>query len=756
MKKHKIFLNSPAIQWEAAYPAGCGKMGSMVYGDPHTERWQLNEERIWSNGKVSAAPENYLERFLHVRELLKQGKAVEADAWAKENMMDVFTNVDNYETAGEVFLDLPEGDVGMYQRQLELEDGIATTTYRKRGIAINARYHEAVFTHESFGSYPDQLLVMRVSCGSKFACGIRYTRNNRPDPLYSKDKVDSGTVNLTSRVYTKDGIRAQGVTACGKHTFTVAIKLQTDGEVTALEDKLQVTGASHITLYTAIRTDGEPTFPAKLDYEDIKARHIADMNAIMGRSIIEFPEDPLLEAIPTDGRLARIRAGGDDPGMVETYFAFNNYLLISSSRGDSLPANLQGIWNDTIQPPWQCDYHLNINLQMNYWHAETAGLTECLEPLFNYMNQNLLESGKRTAREYYHLEGSVSHLLSDIYGYTQVASSFCGMWQYGSAWLCRHMKEHWLYTGDRDFLENTAYEFVRETTRFLLGMMFEHNGMLLTGPSNSPENRYFTAGPGSPEAKFCLSPTMDVQIIHELLSFYVEVEALLNRDPELARRAKEALPKLPPMKVGKHGQLMEWMEDYDEPEVIHRHLSHLYALYPAWDINEDTPELLEACRVTMKRRMGDEIKPYMCGGIGWSCAWAMNIYARLADGEQAYNMLTRILSLFTKESLLNNYTPMRRIIQIESNFGTAAGIMEMLLQSHRGCVKILPALPQALAEGSFTGLKARGGLTVSADWKDGKVTKLILQAKHDAAFMLAVNGQEMELSMKAGEERQII
>jgi len=756
MKKHQVYLTAPAIQWEAAFPAGCGKMGSMIYGDPHTERWQLNEERIWSGKENTFVPENYLERFLHVRELLKQGKPAEADAWAKENMMDVFTNVDNYETAGEVFLELPEGDAGLYRRQLDLEDGIATTTYRKRGMAIDARYHEADFTHESFASYPDQLMVLRISANGKFGCGIRYTRHNRPDPIYSKDKVDNGTENLISRSYTEEGIRAQGVTACGKHAFTVAIRLQTDGEVTALKDQLRVTQATYITLYTAIRTEEEPVFPETLDYEGIKARHIADMNAIMGRSVIEFPEDPLLEAIPTDGRLARIRAGGDDPGLVETYFAFNKYLLISSSRGDSLPANLQGIWNDTTQPPWQSDYHLNINLQMNYWSAEAADLPECVQPLFNYMNENLLESGKRTAREYYHLDGSVTHLLSDIYGYTQVASSFCGMWQCGGAWLCRHLKEHWLYTGDRDFLENTAYPFLAETVRFMLGVMFEHNGMLLTGPSNSPENRYFTDGPGSPEAKFCLSPTMDVEIIHELLSFYTEVEEILNKDPELARQAKEALPKLPPLRVGKHGQLMEWMEDYDEPEVIHRHLSHLYALYPAWDINENTPELLEACRVTMQRRTSAGMKPYMCGGIGWSCAWAMNLYARLGEAEQAYEMLTRLLGHFAKENLLNDYTPIRRIIQIESNFGAAAGTLEMLLQSHGGVIRVLPALPKSLNTGSFRGLMARGGVAVSAAWTAGKVTKLTLTARKDAVFMLAYNGKEQPVTMTAGQVLQIL
>lgn len=739
MKKHKIHLNSPAIQWEAAFPTGCGKMGAMTYGDPDVERWQLNEERIWAGKENTFVPENYLERFLHVRELLKQGKPAEADAWAKENMMDVFTLVSSYETAGEVFLELPQAKVTKYSRWLDLEDGVVGTRYRKVGPAITARYNQDYFTHESFGSYPDQLLAMRISASSGFPCGIRYEREN-----------------LTALTYTQDGIRAEGVTACGNHSFTVVIKLQTDGDVTPLEGKLQVENATFITLYASISTTGEPVFPETLIYDDIKARHVADMNEIMGRSVIEFPEDPLLEAIPTDGRLARVGAGGDDPGLIENYFAFGKYLLISSSRGSSLPANLQGIWNDLVHAKWESDYHLNINLQMNYWHAEVADLSECVQPLFNYMNENLLESGRRTAREFYHLDGTVSHLLSDVYGYTQVASSFCGMWQYGGAWLCRHMMEHWLYTGDRDFLENTAYTYIAESARFVLGMLFEHNGMLLTGPSNSPENSYFTDGPGSPEAKFCLSPTMDVQIVRELLGFYLEIEEVLNKDPELIQRAKEALPKLPPMKVGKHGQLMEWMEDYDEPEVVHRHLSHLYALYPGWDINETKPELMDACRVSMKRRLGDKVLSYKCGGCGWSCAWAMCLFSRLSDGEQAYSMLTRLLSLFAKETLLNDYTPERRMFQIDSNFGVAAGIAEMLLQSHNGVIRILPALPKALADGSFRRLMARGGVEVSAVWAAGKVTKLTLKARKDADFKLKYNGCEQTVSMTAGEVLEVL
>ncbi len=717
MNKHEIYLTSPAAEWELAFPTGCAKLGAMLYGDSTCERLQLNEERIWAGSETSFVPENFMERFLHVRELLLENKPVEAEAWAKANMTDVFTRISSYETAGELTVTLPEGEVMDYERRLCLEDGIASVRYSKNGLH---------FTHQAFASYPDQVIALRIAADGEFDAVIDYKRPN-----------------LTSLFFTRDGIDAEGVTASGDHHFTLCTRLITDGSIT-LKGGISVSGATSITLLTAIKTEGVATVTAT-DYEALISRHAADMNAMMGRSSLELAGDPALNLLPTDERLARIRSGCDDPGLAATYFALGKYLLISSSRGDSLPANLQGVWNGYLNAPWSSDYHTNINLQMNYWHAEAANLSDCTLPLFAYMKENLLESGRRTARDFYGLSGMVVHHLSDIYGYTRIADGLWGMWQYGGAWLCRHIKEHWLYTSDRAFLED-SYDFLADNVRFMLGFMFEHNGMLLTGPSVSPENSYFTDGEGSPTAQFCLSPTMDVEIIGELLGFYVEAEAILHRDPAMAKDAKAAIERLPKLQIGRHGQLMEWLHDYDEPEPGHRHVSHLYALYPDCAVNPATPELMKACEITLRRRLASG-----GGHTGWSCAWLINLFARLGLGEDAYAILRKLFSNSTKDNLLDTHPP----FQIDGNFGGAAGIIEMLLQSHAGTIRLLPALPKAFDEGSFEGIVARGGIIVSAAWKAGSITSLTLTATRDASFTLAYNGKEKALTLKAGERFSI-
>ncbi|MBO5274415.1 MAG: glycoside hydrolase family 95 protein [Clostridia bacterium] len=713
MKKHDIFLRSPASEWELAFPTGCGKLGGMLYGDTSCERLQLNEERIWAGSETSFVPEGFMERFLHVRRLLLEGKPVEAEVWAKEHMNDVFTRVSSYETAGELTVTLPEGEVTGYERRLSLEDGIASVRYEKQGVH---------YLHENFASYPAQTVALRISADGKFDALIGYERQN-----------------LTALLFSRDGIALEGVTAKGNHYFRADVKLITDGEI-SLSEGISVKGARSVTLLIAIKTGGNPVI-SRTDYEELKAEHIADMNAMMGRSSLEFAGDPALDALPTDERIARIRDGGDDPGLVSTYFAFGKYLLISSSRGDSLPANLQGVWNGYMNAPWSSDYHTNVNLQMNYWHAEAANLSDCTLPLFAYMRENLHESGKRTARDFYGLEGMVVHHLSDIYGYTQIADGLWGMWQYGGAWLCRHIKEHWLYTGDKDFLAE-QYDFLADNVRFMLGLMFEHEGVMLTGPSVSPENSYFTDGVGSVTAQFCLSPSMDVEIIGELLDFYVEAEAVLGRDPALARRAKDVRTKLPKLKVGKHGQLMEWLHDYDEPEPGHRHVSHLYALSPDCAINSTTPELMKACEVTLRRRLASG-----GGHTGWSCAWLINLFARLGLGEDAYAIIRKLFAASTKDNLLDTHPP----FQIDGNFGAAAGIIEMLLQSHAGVIRLLPALPKALGEGCFEGLMARGGVVVSAAWKESSITKFTLTASRDVSFNLVYGEKEEAVTLKAGE-----
>ena len=429
----------------------------------------------------------------------------------------------------------------------------------------------------------------------------------------------------------------------------------------------------------------------------------------MNRAELDLGDDYAF--LPVNKRLERLKADENavDPGLIALYFDFGRYLLVSSSRPGSLPANLQGVWNTYTEAPWNSDYHTNINLQMNYWLAESANLSDCALPLFDYMNDYLLESGRETARVNYRCRGTVLHHLSDIYGFTAAADGVWGLWQLGGAWLCYSLWEHWLYTGDLKFLRRRAYDYIHDSARFFLDYMFEKDGMLMTGPSTSPENRYYCGGKA---VSLCLSPTMDIEIIGGLLRIYVELEKLLQNDMSQLEEAQKALEKLPPLKVGKHGQLMEWLEDYDEPEPGHRHVSHLFALYPDCAINKNTPQLMKAAKVTLERRLSNG-----GGHTGWSCAWLTALFARLGDADNVSAMLRKLFVKSTRDNLLDSHPP----FQIDGNFGASAAIVEMLMQSHNDEIELLPALPKECKNGSFRGFVARGGKVVSAVWKDGKV-----------------------------------
>ena len=707
------------IEWENATPLGCGYLGAMLYGGVGVERIQLNEERIWSGLEEDNKPidSEFSEKIAYLRRLLMDGKAVEADNFARENI--TFKRIKSYESAGEIVIDFgAQKEYEEYRRDLDLLNGVANISYVVNGYCIK---------RTAFASYPQKMLIMRVQSEQvkELCASIRFEREN-----VTSQSITDGEMSITAK------------TQHGEHYFNLKVKvISSDGVVYADTNAISVASASEFTLFIKISSEGEVSFPQELNYEKLLKEHINDFSALMKRSDLRFGnEQDALEEVAVDERLQALKAGKLDFGIYRLLYHFGRYLLVSSSRIGTLPANLQGVWCRLLKAPWNSDYHTNINLQMNYWLAEPTNLSECHLPLFAYMNENLLRSGQHTAQFCYGCRGTVTHHLSDIYGFTMVGDGVHGLWPLGGAWLAYHMWEHYLYTGDIAFLENVAYEYIAQSARFFLDYTFEWKGVLHSGPSASPENKYLLNGK---ETSLSLSPTMDIQIISGLFDIYVQTEEILKKDLGQQREAIVALSKMPNIKIGKNGTIQEWFEDYEETEIGHRHISHLFGLYPACQIDkEKTPQLFEAAKKTIERRLA-----HGGGHTGWSAAWILLFYARLLDGAGVETALHKFVTNSVLDNLFDNHPP----FQIDGNFGVTAGLAEAVLQSHNGIVRVCPALPTSVKNGCFEGLVARGGVVVSAKWQNGEVTSYELTAQRDCKFVLAVNRQKKVLAMKRGE-----
>ncbi|MFZ4777101.1 MAG: glycoside hydrolase family 95 protein [Terrimicrobiaceae bacterium] len=739
-----LWYDRPAAQWVEALPLGNGHLGAMVFGGIDQERLQLNEDTLWAGGPYDPVNPKALESLPEVRRLIAEGKLAEAQKLTDDNILGTPNNQAPYQTVGDLIITTTGGDVVTdYRRELDLDTAIAKTSY-SRGLSN--------FTRETFSSPVDQVIVTRITqkeksgaCRLGFTVALQTPQNAQVRTLDNRTLVMAGTNGDAKGSSGSKDIK-------GALKFEVRVQVIVErGRVTADGSQLHVSGTDSAIVLVAISTsykrfDDVSGDPAALNtaviaaaaakpYDTLRAAHVAEHQRLFNRVSLDLGTSDAAK-LPTDQRV-RDFATGNDPALAALYFQFGRYLLISSSRPGTQPANLQGIWNDSMSPPWGSKYTININTEMNYWPAESANLAECAEPLFN-MIDDLAITGARTAQSQYGAGGWVVHHNTDLWRATApIDGARFGMWPTGGAWLCMHLWEHYLYSGDKAFLAR-AYPRMKGAAQFFLETLVtepNHN-WLVTSPSISPENRH------SNGIAITAGPTMDQQIIRDLFGACIESSSILGLDADFRAKLIAARAQLAPNQIGAQGQLQEWLEDWDAraPEQNHRHVSHLYGFFPSAQITlRGNPELAKAVRKTLETR-GDK-------ATGWAIAWRFNLWARLQDGERAYAILKLLLTpSFTYPNLFDAHPP----FQIDGNFGAVSGMIELLLQSHAGEIELLPALPKAWPTGSVTGLRARGGLTVDIAWKDGVLTRARFISNSDQTVTLRLRDTTKKVQLSAG------
>ena len=754
----KLWYDKPARQWVEALPIGNGRMGAMVFGGVQEEHLQFNESTVW-NGKPHEYQHEGAARFLpELRDLLNECRRleIEADELEKagkqedaksrrraaaakqkqahqlgmQEFMSVPLTQRAYQPFGDLRISFPgQTNFTSYRRELDLDMAVSRVSYESGGVH---------YTREAFASFPDRVIVLRITA-------------DKPGSISFAARLDSAHQQVQTTRRPGDQLALFGQVEEGGVRFEARLKASTKGGTLSLSDSsilvehadsatLILAGASSYKNFRDISANPEERAASMLasvagkDYARLLKTHVADHQKLFHRVALDLGHSASAD-LPTDQRLEQF-ATGNDPGLVTLTFQYGRYLLIACSRPGGQPANLQGIWNDSKSPPWDSKMTVNINTEMNYWPAEVGNLSECAEPLFDMLGDCAI-TGRKTAKAHYGARGWVLHHNTDVWrGTAPINGSDHGIWPSGGSWLCQHLWEHFLFTGDRDFLEQRAYPLMKDAALFFVDYLVRDpiTGKMISGPSNSPE-----------QGGLVMGPAMDHQITRTLFENTARAARLLGKDQAFADSLDALRQQIAPNKIGRHGQLQEWVEDKDDPKNTHRHVSHLWAVYPGSEITPREPELFAAARQSLIYR-GD-------AATGWSMGWKVNLWARFLEGDHALLILKNLLAPINRKGnqgggMYPNLFDAHPPFQIDGNFGAASGIAEMLLQSHQDEIALLPALPKSWAQGKVTGLKARGGITVDIEWANGRVTNYKLRSPSPKPLHLRINGETLEVTPK--------